>query len=93
MKNELNTLALTLNSQRPMLAITLVIFAQTDIDQSIDRFLAFLANVMMLIGVVMVFYGGHKIHRGDASDGLMAILGGFIVALAVPIMRFLSGLV
>lgn len=71
----------------------LVLLGQASLDASIDRFLEFLAKIMMLVGVVLVAYGGIKIHRGESADGLMAIVGGFVVAAAIPIVRFLFSIV
>ena len=65
------------------------LLAQASPDAAIVRFLEFLAKILMLVGVVMIFYGGWKIHRGETQEGLLAIVGGFIVALAIPIMKFL----
>lgn len=66
---------------------SLILLAQASIDQRIDSFLEFLTKVMLLVGVVMLFYAGWKIHRGEVEDGLLAAVGAFIVALAVPIIR------
>lgn len=75
-----------------MLAIAYILLAQASPDAKIEAFLAFLGKVMMLIGVVMIFFGGWKIHRGETADGLLAIVGGFIVALAIPIIRYFFSL-
>ncbi len=73
----------------PLLATTYILLAQSTIDPSIDRFLEFIAKITMLVGISVVFMGGWKIHRGEAGDGILAIIGGFIIALAVPIIKFL----
>ena len=77
---------------KTILFSSLILLAQASPDPSIDAFLVFLAKIMLLIGVTMVFYGGWKIHRGEVQEGLLAIIGGFIVGLAIPIVRFLSSL-
>lgn len=82
---------ISLAGLNPRYASTLVLLAQTSIDLPLNNFLAFLSKIMLLIGVVMIFYGGWKIHRGETSEGLLAIVGGFIVALSVPILRVLAG--
>ncbi len=72
--------------------IAAIMLAQASPDAAIDRFLEFIAKVMMMVGAIMIFFGGWKIHRGEISEGLLAILGGFIVALAIPIIRFFFSL-
>ena len=57
-------------------------------EPSLDPIMSFLSKVMMLVGGVMIFAGGWKIHRGETTEGLLAIAGGFIVAVAFPIIRF-----
>ena len=68
------------------------LLAQASPDTAIQSFLAFLAKVMLLCGVVAIFWGGWKISRGETADGLVALVGGFIVALAVPIIHYLASL-
>ena len=70
----------------------LVLLAQAAAEPPIEPVLQFLGKIMMLVGVVMVFYGGWKIHRGETEDGILAIIGGFIVAMAIPIMKYFFSL-
>ena len=62
--------------------------AQASLDASVDRFLAFLAKVFLLLGALVIAYGGYLLHQGRVSEGLLGLLGGFILALAIPMMRF-----
>jgi len=68
------------------------LLAQTSMDSSITSFLDFLTKVGMLVGVVAIVYGGWNISRGETERGLVALIGGFIIATAVPIVKFLAGL-
>jgi|ERR1017187_2117934 hypothetical protein len=70
----------------------LPLLAQTSMDSSINSFMDFITKVNVLIGVVVIVYGGWNISRGETERGLVSLIGGFIIALAVPIMRFLVGL-
>ena len=64
------------------------LLAQIATEPPLESVLQFLGKIMMLVGVVMIFQGGWKIHRGETSDGILAIIGGFIVAMAIPIIRY-----
>lgn len=66
--------------------------AQTTLDGPIVNFLNFIAKLDIVIGVSVVVAGGWRVHRGDTAEGLAAMAGGLIIALAVPIIRFLAGL-
>jgi hypothetical protein len=65
------------------------ILAQASVDGAVDRFLSFLAKIFLILGVLIIAYGGYLIHQGRLSEGLLAILGGFILALAIPLMKLL----
>ena len=62
-------------------------------EPGIEPVIQFLSRIIALIGVIIIFAGGWKIHRGETTEGLMAIAGGFIVAVAFPIIRFFTGTV
>jgi hypothetical protein len=68
------------------------ILAQAAPDVPINNFLGFLSKIMLLCGVVAIFWGGWKTSRGETAEGVLAIIGGFIIALAVPILRYLGSL-
>ena len=72
------------------LGMGFVLLAQAAADPSFDPIISFLSKVMLLVGGVMIFAGGWKIHKGENSEGLLAIAGGFIVALAFPIIRYFA---
>jgi hypothetical protein len=75
------------------LGMGFVLLAQVAADPSFDPIISFLSKVMLLVGGVMIFAGGWKIHKGENSEGLLAIGGGFIVAMAFPIIRYFAGLI
>lgn len=61
-------------------------------EPDIELIFGFLSKILMLVGIVMIFYGGWKTHRGETSDGILAIIGGFIVSMAIPIIRYFFSL-
>lgn len=66
------------------------ILAQAAGVPGIDGFLDFLAQICIIIGVVVIATGGYLIAlRGRIEEGLLCIVGGFILAAALPIMRYL----
>ena len=70
----------------------IILLAQAAADPPFDPIISFLSKVMLLVGGVMVFAGGWKIHKGENTEGLLAIAGGFIVAMAFPIIRYFASL-
>lgn len=76
-----------------ILAQSLIILAQTDISTQITSFKAFLAKILLLIGVAVVAYGGYLISRqGQTLEGIICMIGGFIIAMAVPILTWMAAL-
>jgi hypothetical protein len=75
----------------PVQGVASVLFlAAVSVDDAIKQFIEFLSRIMMVIGIAVVFYGGWKIHRGEVEEGVLALIGGFIVCLAVPIIKVLA---
>lgn len=68
------------------------ILAQAAAEPNFEPIYAFLSKVMTLVGVSVVFYGGWKVHKGEPEAGIMAIIGGFIISMAIPIIKFFSTL-
>ena len=66
------------------------ILAQATFDSALNSFIGFLAKILLLIGVAVVALGGWLISQGKNSDGVLAIIGGFIIAAAIPIVRLLA---
>ena len=64
-------------------------FAQASFDTAVQRFIDVLAKVVLILGCLVIATGGYFIHQGRVSEGLLGLLGGFVLALAIPLMRFL----
>ncbi len=69
-----------------------VMLAQVDPNSAIDTFKNLLAKFLLLIGVCVICYGGYLIARGHQLEGIMCIIGGFLIAIAVPIISYLAQL-
>ena len=65
-------------------------FAQATFDAALESFLGFISKILLLLGVAVVFYGGWMVSQGKSSEGVLAILGGFIIAAAIPIVKLLA---
>lgn len=70
----------------------LVLLAQVDIKDAMKSLLEFLSWVMIAMGVCLVAYGAIRIAQGHQMDGGLAIVGGFILVLAVPIIYYFAKL-
>lgn len=71
----------------PMLA---PILAQATLDEPLRRFLEFITKVLLLIGLALVVFSGWLIGQGKTDNAVLCIVGGFVIAAAVPIMRMLA---
>ncbi|PWU19878.1 MAG: hypothetical protein C5B50_05460 [Verrucomicrobia bacterium] len=70
---------------------TSVLLAQADPNAAIDSFKLLLAKFCLLIGVAVIAYGGYLIARqGHTIEGVLCIIGGFIIAIAVPLITYLA---
>jgi hypothetical protein len=66
------------------------LFAQVSVIQTkVDETLKLIQLLLLPVIVALVLYGGFCIHEGKVSQGIMAIAGALILALAVPIARAL----
>jgi hypothetical protein len=70
----------------------LVFLAQATPFAPIEQFLLLLGMFCLIIGVILLAYGGYQISQGRVTDGLLSVLGGFILAIAVPLMKWLHGI-
>ncbi len=66
--------------------------AAVNIDQPVDNFLNFLTKIFLIVGSLVIAYGGYLLHQGRVSEGLLGFVGGFILAIAIPLMKALIGL-
>ena len=75
----------------PIIASTFVLLAQTDPSTLIDTFKLLLAKFLLLVGVAVIAYGGYLISRqGQTIEGILCIIGGFIISIAVPLITYLA---
>lgn len=70
----------------PMLAQAL------SIDASIERFLVLIQKLLQVVAVCLIVYAAWCVQDGRVRDGCLAVVGGLLLALAVPISRVLFGL-
>jgi hypothetical protein len=66
--------------------------AQVDPKAAAKSFLDFLTIVLILLAVCLVAVGGIYVAQGRYTEGLAAIVGGFIAVLAVPIIYYFAKL-
>jgi hypothetical protein len=67
------------------------LLAQTDPGTLIDAFKVLLAKILLLVGVAVIAYGGYLISRqGQTIEGILCIIGGFIISIAVPLITCLA---
>ena len=53
-----------------------------------EAFRIWISHVLILIGIALIAYGGWMIgHNGETGRGSLAIIGGFILVAAVPIVN------
>ena len=61
--------------------------AQATFDSALQSFLGFISKILILLGIAVVFYGGWMVSQGKTSEGVTALVGGFIIAGAVLVIR------
>jgi hypothetical protein len=71
-------------------AIVLLAQAQVDLKEALKSFIEFLSWVLIALGVCLVAYGAILIAQGRQLDGVVAIVAGFILVLAVPIVYYFA---
>lgn len=60
------------------------------VQQAIISFLDFLQVLTLLFGVPKIAAGAWSISRGQTQDGITSIIAGFLVCMAVPIIRLFA---
>ncbi len=73
-----------------ILAFTTTMLAQADGVPEIAQFKTLLAQILLLVGIICIAYGGYLISRGHQLEGLLCLLGGALIAMAVPIITYLA---
>jgi hypothetical protein len=63
-----------------------VLLAQVNPREAIKSFLEFLSYILILLATCLVSYGSILIAQGRHLDGVVAIVAGFILVLAVPLI-------
>lgn len=71
-------------------APAVVFLAQMDPKDALKSFLEFLSWVLITLGVCLVAYGAILIAQGRHLDGVVSIVAGFILVLAVPIVYYFA---
>ena len=65
------------------------LLAQSDPSAVVIKAVDFLKVIFLTIGSIVIAYGGYEISRGRVVEGLMCILGGLVLAIAIPLMKWL----
>ena len=65
------------------------LLAQTSLDSRIDSALGLIQKILILPSVCLVVYGAWAISEGKVRDGVLAIVGGFLLGAAIPIAKAL----
>lgn len=68
------------------------LIAQVSIDAQIDGFIRFLGKILLVVAIVMVCWSAFMFHDGKVREGIYALVGAFILAIAVPAVKALFGL-
>lgn len=75
-----------------VISVPLVILAQVSIEPQIRSALKTIQLLLLPVIVCLIIYGAWCIHDGKIREGILAIVGALILALAVPIAEILFGL-
>ena len=76
-----------------LIASMFVILAQADPTSAIQSFKTLLAKILLLVGISTIAYGGFLIAKqGQTLEGILCLVGGFLIALAVPIITYFASL-
>lgn len=75
-----------------MLFETYAVLAQASIDGAIDNFINLLGKILLLVGLVMLIWAALLAHDGKVRESIYAIIGAFILALAVPLLKLIFGI-
>ena len=62
--------------------------AQASPANMVNEFLNFLAVIFLVIGAILIANGGYQLHQGRIPEALLSILGGLVLAMAIPLMRY-----
>ena len=65
------------------------LLAQASPEGPVDSFLSFLAKVFLILGAIVIAFGGYETSRGRVLEGLVSTLGGLMLSLSIPLMKWL----
>ena len=74
-------------------ALHLPLLAQAAPEPAIERFLSFLAKVFIVIGAILIAFGAYELSRGRITEALFSVVAGLLLALSIPLMRWLNTIV
>lgn len=67
------------------------ILGASSFEQVTGRFLDFIQIVSILFGLALIIGGVWRLTRGDMAEAIAPIAGGFLLCLAVVIIRMFAG--
>ena len=73
-------------------SIPIILAQAANIDGAIDDFLRFLGKLLLIIAVAMLIYAGLLAHDGKTREAVFALIGAFILSVAVPAARIIFNL-
>ena len=63
--------------------------AQATIDSAFDNIIILLGKILLLVGLVMLIWAALLAHDGKIRETVYAIIGAFILAIAVPLLKLI----
>lgn len=67
------------------------ILAAASFEQAFSRFLDFMQVISIVFGLAQIVGGVWRITRGEMAEAFAPIAGGFLLCMAVPIIRMFGG--
>lgn len=67
------------------------LMAQSGLDGALSKGGTIIFKIAYLIGCILIMHGGWSIREGNPDRGKMSILGGLLLAAAMPIMDAFYG--
>lgn len=67
------------------------ILAVSSFEQVTSRFLDFIQIVCVFFGLALIIGGIWRFSRGELAEAFAPIAGGFLLCMAVPIIRMFGG--
>jgi hypothetical protein len=67
------------------------ILAAVSFEQAFSRFLDFMQVISIVFGLAQIVGGVWRFTRGEMAEAFAPIAGGFLLCMAVPIIRMFAG--